>query len=82
MLDNARMMNVFSQQRRLIGFIGVLVVCGANALADPPVPLSTPTSVEAADSLSTEVRRVITVDGVKRTYLAHIPASVDRTKET
>ena len=82
MLHNAWMMNVFSKQHRVIRFIGVLVVCGANALADPPVPPSTPTSVEAADSLSTEVRRVITVDGVKRTYLAHIPASVDRTKET
>ena len=82
MLDNAWMMNVFSKQQRIIGFIGALVLCGANALADPPVPPSTPTSVEAAESLSTEVRRVITVDGVKRTYLAHIPASVDRTKET
>ncbi len=82
MLDNVWMMNSLLHQRKFVGFIGAIVLCGASALADPPVQISTPTPAAEAESPPTEVRRVITVDGVKRTYLAHIPASVDRSKET
>ncbi len=82
MVDNIEMINDFSRHRTFLAFIGGIVVCVANVLAAPPEQPSTPTPEVAADSLATEVRRVITVDGVTRTYLAHIPASVDRSNET
>jgi len=55
-------------------------------LGDPPATMPVvpapvvPAPVVPAPDLSAPVRRVITVDGRKRTYLAHIPAELDPAK--